>query len=326
MWEYYPHRLRRNARLLSSNAWGFFPQKICYPVPAEELAVALEIPPFLPPQGNLLLKALTRLLRPLVRLAIGSGVTFPVLSSLLRALYVEVAAGELLPEPRTDSRISLLTGVHRKEIRRLRGHATDPDEVPMAVTLGSQIIARWVGAPGYVDAAGQPVPLPRNARPGLISFEALVEAITTDLRARAVLDEWLSQGIVALDGAGQVVLNSSAFIPRPGREEQMFYFARNLHDHLAAATANLLATGAAPFPDLSVHYDGLGPEAASRLEAQAREGAKRLLLDINRIALALVDEQDRAAPAHGQPRRRVNLGVYLYAADERPGQPGDAAP
>ena len=75
-----------------------------------------------PPPPAALLRASRRLLRPLVRLLMRAGVTFPVLADLLRTLYVEVAARDLLVDPKaqTDSRISLLTGVHRKEIRRLR--------------------------------------------------------------------------------------------------------------------------------------------------------------------------------------------------------------
>ena len=71
------------------------------------------------------MKPLARLLRPLVRLLIRSGVTFPVLANLIRALYVEVSLRDLLTDAkaRTDSRVSLLTGVHRKEIRRLRAAA-----------------------------------------------------------------------------------------------------------------------------------------------------------------------------------------------------------
>jgi len=41
---------------------------------------------------------------------------------VVRGLYVEVARDDLLDDPRsrTDSRISLMTGVHRKELRRQR--------------------------------------------------------------------------------------------------------------------------------------------------------------------------------------------------------------
>ena len=271
------------------------------------------------PPPDLLARASVRLLRPLVRLLIRGGVTFPVLAELLRGLYVEVALTELLTDPRarTDSRVSLLTGVHRKEVRRQR--APDPEDAPAVVTLASQIIARWLGTPAYADAAGAPRPLPRTAPDGA-SFEALVAAVTRDVRPRAVLDDWIAQNIVSLDADGRVRLNEAAFIPRRGGEEQMFFFARNLHDHVAAACANVGAAGPAPFLDRSVHYDRLGPDAAAKLEAAGREAAQRMLLDVNRTALALVEaeEADGTSPASAAAARRVNLGVFLYAEDEPP--------
>lgn len=66
---------------------------------------------------------LARLLRPLVRLCIRSGMTFPALAQLLRELFVNVAEHDFALEGKeqTDSRVSLLTGIHRKEVARLRG-------------------------------------------------------------------------------------------------------------------------------------------------------------------------------------------------------------
>ncbi len=148
------------------------------------------------------------------------------------------------------------------------------------------------------------------------SFDALVTAVTRDLRPRAVLDEWLSRGLVRLDAEERVVLNAAAYLPRPGGAEQLFYFGRNLHDHIAAAAANVLADGPAPFLDRSVHYDALPAPLADDLAALARQAAERALLDINRAALARLEG---VAPAPG-PTRRVNLGVFLYVEDEPPGE------
>jgi hypothetical protein len=267
-----------------------------------------------------LLKPLARLLRPLVRLLIQSGVTFPVMADLLRGLYVDVARRELLTDPksRTDSRVSLLTGVHRKEIRRQRSPEGEPAE-PAVVTRTSAIIARWLGSSTYTDAAGRPLPLPR-AGPDP-SFEGLVASVTRDVRPRAVLDEWLHQGLVRIDAEGRVQLSTEAFIPREGGEAQLFYFARNLHDHIAAAAVNIVAASSPRFLDRSVHYDGLRAEAADQLEAAAREAAQQLLLHINRLALALVEAQEQereSAASIPTPTRRVNLGIYLYAEDEPP--------
>ena len=284
-----------------------------------------------------LLPPLTRLLRPLVSLLIRAGITFPVLSDLLRQLYVEVAAAELdvagpsrrrAPAARNDSRLSLITGLHRKEIRRLRALQTPAgDVVPAVVTLHSQLIARWLGGADTADAAGRPLPLPRlaagDATGGPPSFERLVRGVTTDLRPRSVLDEWLSQGIAALGDDDTVRLLDTAYVPRPGQDAQLFYFARNLHDHLAAAAANVLARDAAPFLERSVHYDALSPDLAARLIAGGGAAAERLLLDINRLALALLEQGGEPPP--GAPTARVNLGVYLFHEPE-PAQPLPATP
>ena len=252
-----------------------------------------------------------------------SGVTFPVLMELLRGLFVEVATSDILTEPkaRTDSRISLVTGVHRKEVKRLRAMTAEQLAIPEAVTVSSQIIARWLTTAPYADDQGQPRPLPRiseGSGAGL-SFEELVVSVTTDIRARAVLDDWLSQGLVSLDEADRVILNVLAFVPAPGRDEQFFYFGRNLHDHVAAAAANVSATGPAPFLDRSVHYDGLTDDQANELEAYARAEAMRVLLDVNRKAAALVEANGSAALPNPEPvMRRVNLGVFIYRDADTP--------
>ncbi len=255
-----------------------------------------------------------------------SGVTFPVLADALRQLFVDVAVSEILPDPRsrTDSRVSILSGVHRKEIKRLRALPADQAEVPDVVTLASQVIARWLGSRAFSDADGQPRVLTRLAPPAgaeaTPSFEALVLSVTTDVRPRAVLDDLIDHGIVTLRDGDAVHLNTQAFIPRPGGSEQLFYFARNLHDHVAAASANI-STATPPFFDRSVHYDDLTPAQAESLRAFAREAGMRALLEVNRKALDLLQQSPAptADPLVPEERQRVNLGIYVY--QERDGAP-----
>ena len=255
-----------------------------------------------------MLQAMARLLRPLVRAMIRSGVTFPVLSDLLRTVFVEVASQEIADErARTDSRISLLTGIHRKELRRQRAETHAAAE-PAVVTLNSRLIGRWLGDPAFQNADGAANSLPRSGPPP--SFETLVTGVTKDVHPRSILDDWVSQGIASVDGAGMVTLMISAFLPGEASEAKLYYFARNLHDHAAAAVANILAT-TGPFLERSVHYDGLSPATAAVLEQVARRAAERTLLDVNRSALSLAE-----ADTPGVARRRVNLGLYVYVEDE----------
>jgi len=72
------------------------------------------------------------------------GVTFPFLAELLKTLFVEVADADFRigNKASTDSRINLMTGVHRKDVSRLRQALQSPDDsVPSVVSLGAQLVA-----------------------------------------------------------------------------------------------------------------------------------------------------------------------------------------
>lgn len=250
---------------------------------------------------------LARLLRPLVRIAIRSGLTFPALVDLLRELYVNVAENDfaLTTKSQTDSRVSLLTGIHRKEVSRLRGAGAPVNVVPASISRTSRILARWLADPAFSDGAGRPRPLPRIASGNEPSFEQLVESVTRDVRPRVVLDEWIDRGLVVRDGDDRIALVEQAFVPKSGSDQQLYYFGRNLHDHIAAAVANVEAE-TPRFLERSVHYDGLTREVAEMLGRRSRDIAMDALTTANREAHAAAGE-DNAGPW------RWNFGVYVYA-------------
>ncbi|MFY9328978.1 MAG: DUF6502 family protein [Georgfuchsia sp.] len=268
-----------------------------------------------------LVSALRSVLRPLVRLMLSSGITYPFIAELLKGLFVSVARKEFRldnKEP-TDSRVSLLTGVHRKDVRRLR--ETDPDSdvvIPSSISFGAQLVASWVGEPRYLDNEGQPLPLPRGATGSKeASFEGLVASHSTDLRARVVLDEWLRLGIVSLDERGRVVLNTEAFVPAEGLEEKLYFFSHNLHDHAAVATENLLGDRE-PRLERSVFYDALSPASIDELELQAQQLGTKMLKSLSRSA-ALLEERDANSLTEPQ---RFTCGLYFYSepVDKEPKQ------
>jgi hypothetical protein len=272
------------------------------------------------PQGGASLHApLARLLRPLVRLLVARGITFPALTDLLRELYVNVAEYDfaLAGKEQTDSRVSLLTGIHRKEVRRLRGAGAPVSAVPAVVSRTSRIIARWIADPAFTDPQGQPLPLPRTAEGSAASFESLVTGVTRDLRPRAVLDEWLDRGLAFTDAQDRIVLAEAAYVPRGDAAEgpQLYYFGRNLHDHIAASVANIV--GETPrFLERAVHYDGLSKNLAVKLEARAREIAMEALQQANREAHA-------ACQTDPGGDHRWNFGLYVYAEAVPPARPPD---
>lgn len=257
-----------------------------------------------------LLAALKRLLKPLVRLLIAYRITYPVFSNLLKSIYIEVADNEfpLAGKKQTDSRLSLITGVHRKDVRRLRDALAPDDAVPATVSLGGQLAARWLAH--YTDADGKPLPLPKLAAGSTQpSFDHLVQSISKDIRPRAVLDEWLRLGAVHIDSEKRVVLNTAAFVPEHGFDEKAFYFGRNLRDHIDAGASNLIGGKPAYF-DRSAHYSNLSHASVWRLQESAASQASQALQEFNALALKL-QKQDQGKPGASQ---RINFGMYLFSA------------
>jgi hypothetical protein len=250
--------------------------------------------------------SMARLLRPLVRLCIRSGMTFPALAQLLRELFVNVAEQEfaLKGKSQTDSRVTLLTGINRKEVARLRGAGAPVNETPTTLSRTSAIMAHWLAAPEFTDAKGDPLPLPRTAGGEAPSFELLVASITKDVRPRAILDEWLDRKLVTINGDDAIVLVETAFVPHGDDDRKWHYLGRNLHDHIAAAAINV-SSATPPFMERAVHYNGLSPELAKRLEARSRELAMEALRTANR-------EANRALARDKGGNSRWNFGVYVY--------------
>lgn len=260
-----------------------------------------------------LVAAVRRVLRPLVRLLLSQGLTYQWLSDVLKEIYVEVANRDfnLGARRQTDSRVSLLTGVHRKDVRRLREtpeRLASAEEPPPAVSLGAQLVARWASDARYLDDQDRPRPLARLASQGEISFESLVAEVSKDIRARPVLDEWLRLGVVRVDDADMVHLNVEAFVPEKGFEEKVFYLGTNVHDHLAAAVDNV--SGRKPaWLERSVHYNALSQLSVEELVALAEKTGMVALKTVNRRAMEL-EKRD----AGKGPPRRINFGIYFYSA------------
>ncbi len=267
-------------------------------------------------------QALRRVLRPLVHLLLASGVTYPYLTRLLKEIFVEVANRDFQVEGKaqTDSRLSLLTGIHRKDIKRLRERQEACAETKQKMSLGAQIVSRWLGHRRYQTVEGQPLPLPRHfSEGGELSFEGLVAAVNKDIRSRAILDEWLRRGTATLDEEDRVCLNVEAFIPAEDYDEKAYFLGEAIHDHLAAAGHNLLREGP-PFLDRSVYFDGLSRGSVAELQRLADRLGMKTLRSINSKANDL-----QAADSEGADNnRRIRFGIYFYSTEDTGAAGADA--
>jgi hypothetical protein len=255
--------------------------------------------------ARLALQEAANMLAPAALWAVRSGVGYPAFAEMLKAVFVEAAHKELAgngTEP-TQSALSLLSGVHRKDVRALRGDAPLRRHPPRP-SLAAQVYTRWLSDPAYRGRDGRPKALPRVA--GKRSFEGLCHGISSDVHSRTVLDELLRLGHVALDGDLVVPLVLS-FVPAPRLEEMTVLMACHVADHLSAAVSNLGAR-APRFLEQSIHADGLSVDSVAVLHDAARAAWSHAFENMVRLAQERVTK-DR----EGDGVERVRFGVYFFS-------------
>lgn len=265
--------------------------------------------PLLPSEEHaaLALREAAVLLAPLATWLLRSGVSYGALAAALKPVFVEAARAELerAGTRPTHSAISVLSGVHRKDVRALA--EAPPGAAPArGVPLASQVYTRWLSARRYRGRDGLPRALPRSGAG--VTFEALAREVSVDVHPRTVMEELLRLGLVELEGELVVPVRSS-FTPSRRRDELTALFAANVADHIAAAVHNL-TLDAPRYLEQSVFADGLGVASVAQLQGLAREAWQRAFEEMVEAARRRVAADDGVPEAEQQ---RMRFGIYFYS-------------
>ncbi len=254
------------------------------------------------------LRALARVLRPVARLLIAGGVPFQAASESLKRAYVEAAHRHFGDQAGTDSRLSLLTGINRKEVRRLTTPVADEWGPESVTSFASAVHAAWTLRAQWRDPEGKPRALPKR---GEGSFDALVKSVTRDLRPSSVLAELDRLGYIE-PGEGETVrLVGEEFRSRREFADRLGALAENLQDHADAAVANVLSDSS-PFLERTLFADELSAESAAVLQEEARAHWKR----VHDEMIVRADALEAEDKAKGRPAAtRIRVGVYVYAEE-----------
>lgn len=250
------------------------------------------------------------LLRPIVLLLLKCGLTWKEFSELSRLVYVEVATTEfgIRGRPTNVSRASILTGISRKEIARLRDRAAAATPAATDKTNdATRLLTGWHEDADYRDRSGNPRPLPeRGAAP---SFETLFERYGGDTPFQTLLKELKSAGSIAPDERGRLVARRRYHMPAAMSDENIRLFGANLFDHARTLERNVAGRKE------QRRFEGYATE--SRIRPADVAEFHRLINERGQQFLEEIDawlHSHRATDpdADAQP---VRLGVGLYAIE-----------
>ena len=257
--------------------------------------------------------AVTNILRPLVRLLLRNGIPYRTFSDIAKRVYVDVATEEFrIPgRKQSKSRVSILTGLSRKEVLRVRRlPAADDQGAGARYNRAARVIAGWVRDRRFRDDTGNPSELPFDG--GTASFRKLVDTYSGDAPARAVLDELLRVGTVQRAPDGKIRLLERSYIPKTGEIDKIGILGVDASDLIATIDHNICRPDTLFF-QRKVCYDHLPLGVLPELVKKAAARGQSLLESMDRWMSQRDRDVNPAVPGTG--RMRAGIGIYYFQED-----------
>ncbi len=254
--------------------------------------------------------AVMALLRPLVRILLKHGVAYDTFADWSRWVYVDVADKEFgLPNRKQSaSRVSIITGLSRKEVARLQEIEPFSSEAKVEVyNRAERVISGWLrDYPGTSN--GEPATLHLNQ--GEKNFTALVKRYSGDMPARAVMDELLRVGAMEKQQDGSLRLVKHIYIPQATDALNIAIMGRNVSDLISTIDHNLSCSPDQLFFHRNMFSNNLPDEALDAVRTETARHAQALV-DIENKLLAKHD-RDETKNSGGTGRNRASIGIYYF--------------
>ncbi|SFN03848.1 DUF6502 family protein [Variovorax sp. OV329] len=266
--------------------------------------------------------ALGKVLRALFRVLLRHSMAYTAFEELARRAYVEVAMKDFAIEGKKPSisRASILSGLTRKEVRRLLALPAVSEENPddgERYNRAARVITGWVRDSEFLGADGEPRPLPIAGQRG---FAALVRRHSGDMPVRAVLDELLRVGAVHWQGEQHVALRTRAYIPNAGVPEKMDILGQDVADLVATIDHNIEHGEEDPRFQRKVMYAAIPETELAAFRRVSGAQGQALLERLDRWLQARDNDAHADATT---PRRRVGMGIYYFEEPAAPPPQGE---
>lgn len=137
-----------------------------------------------------ILRACKRLITPWARYLLHQGISYREFDDVVRGVFVDIATSEfgIRGRPTNASRVAVLTGLTRKQIKKIREAIEDvPVEETASNNQATDVLSAWYSEANYVDESRRPRPIPFDGAE--ISFSELVRKHGRDIPPRAMLRE-----------------------------------------------------------------------------------------------------------------------------------------
>ena len=185
------------------------------------------------------LQAFLLVMRPIVRILLRYGIGYREFAEVVKTSFVEIASSDfgLRGRPTNVSRVAVMTGLTRKEIKRIRDKIASGDSsISVKTTPLSDVLHHWHAQSEFTDADGNPKKLPFKGRGA--TFSNLVKRYGGDVTPGSMRTEMERVGAIKEDDRGNLKLIRRSFVSDVSHENVVTMLVHGVYPLLSNISHN----------------------------------------------------------------------------------------
>jgi hypothetical protein len=274
---------------------------------------------FAPMQNDIqrqILGAMLLVLRPIARALLKAGVGYREFAEISKTAFVDVAGRDygLRGRPTNISRVAVMTGLTRKEVRRIRDKTAEGDEIEFSkLTPMSQVMHRWFTEDEFTSNNGMPLVLDFDSDGP--SFSKLVKKYGGDIPPGAMRTELKRVGVVEELTSGQLKAVSRSVVGIEDHEKLVRGLAHVLYPAALAMVHNISVNGSNDsWVHLSAFTQSVRNTDLSRIRRVSSDRAASFVESVDDFLAAY--EAMHHPKSEEESTKAVGIGVFYFEEDK----------
>lgn len=265
--------------------------------------------------NSVILLALLKALRPIARFLVKAGIGYREFAEISKCAFVDVATSDygLRGRPTNISRVAVMTGLTRKDVKRLRDKILAGTQVDMTrVIPPAEIIEKWHSDQEFVDEAGRPKVLSFDGPAP--SFASLVKKYGGDIPPGAMRTELKRVGALDENESGLLTVRKKYFRPIERDDQLKRALGQAIYGLGLTIDHNLGETEEQSWVERLAFSTRIRTDDRSRVRRLSQDRASEFVESVNDLFSAYEtiyadDEPDGTSST-------IGIGVYYFESDD----------
>ena len=257
-----------------------------------------------------ILRCMYGVMRSISRLLLRHGIGFREFSEISKAAFVHVATEDygIRGRPTNISRVAVMTGLTRKEVKRLRDLSSGYSATMISRRNPlAELLHYWNTDNAYCDKDGQPIDIPFDGED--VCFLSLVKRCAGDIPAGAIRTELKRTGAISETSSGLLSVNTREHLPKDADQRLINGLRYGLQTLADTIDFNGNPSTRFPRPQKLIHSSEVDPEKQHDLEIALRKRIEEFSIETDNF---LSTVEAKPGQVTKLPLQTIGVGVYFY--------------